>query len=209
MVIDLTRRPVFLNTDICPSWVVIRTAANDEVDGRLRRKLEKKEYRRTRGAKSLGGITEVAVGASRVASRRTILECRLPVDHIFHRRDNDPLPNPYEVATVYSDAFTRLVGTWRAQILVGLQKNKNGDLWLITVRDETTKIDLFTATTKELETTMPIQLVLGPPKGDPESKLPLDRIDPTSQGVRVPLSVWDRLRQIEYNPHPGLDDEEL
>ena len=41
MVIDLTRRPVYVNTDICGGQIVVRTAAGLEVDGRIGRKLGK------------------------------------------------------------------------------------------------------------------------------------------------------------------------
>jgi hypothetical protein len=205
MVIDLTRRPVFINTDICQNSVVIRTASGAGVDGRLRRKLEPGERLKGRG-ETRGGkdATEVAIGALRVGPKRTIMECRLPIDHVLRRGPKDPIPNPFEVATVVRDAFTDTMGAWRVQILVEHTSNKNGDLWLITLRDEGLKTDLFTATAKELDTTDGHLSIPGVKSN--EDRLPLERM--RGEGVEGPLSVWDRLRRIEYNPNPSMADED-
>lgn len=204
MVIDLTRKPVVVNTDICVNWVVLRTAGNHEVDGRVRRSLEKKENRR--------GLPEhdvmvVEVGAMRKRDDRTLMEVRLPLNHIARRRPEQPIPNPFEVATVYTDAFTKMMSTWRAQIIVERVANKNGTLWLITVRDETSKQFLLTATAKDLDASHGGVIIMTGVKL-PDEQFPLDRLSPSALGPTPPLSVWDRLRQIEYDPNPGLDDEE-
>ncbi len=194
MVIDLTRRPVFLNTDICLNSIVVRTSSNGEVDGRLRRQMEKSEHRRSRNERMAGAhLVELDVGATRVTPSRNIMESRLPLNHILLRHKDDPIPNPYEVATVYVDAFTQKTGTWRARISIEQAKNKNGSLWLITIRDEVAKIDLVTATVKELETERARGLTLG--GHGPDDQLPLERMGARPTGK---LSVWERLRLIEY-----------
>lgn len=210
MVIDLTRRPVFINTDICEKLVVVRTASNHQVDGRLRRNLEKNEHRRGRGEKNGGNnVVIVDIGATVETAHRTLLEVRLPLDHLVRRKADDPIPNPYEVATVYVDPFSNTTGTWRAQLLVEYVKNKNGGMWCITVRDDATKLDLFTTTAKELATGWGGQLSIGGQKL-PDELLPLQRVSQAKAPLGpLKLSRWDRIRQIEYDPHPDLlGDEE-
>jgi len=204
VVIDLSRKPVFVNTDVCPGWIVVRTASNGDVDGILRRKLERKEHRRGRGEKVNGQFTEVEVEAKHRSKGRTLMECRLPVDHILRRRPEEPLPNPFEVATIYTDAFTKSQGSWRAQLLVERIENKNGDLWMVTVRDEVARMDIVTATTKNLDDdARGLAIVVGVKHKD--DLLPLQRLTAKEQ---PPLSVWDRLRLIEYDLGPGSDDPE-
>lgn len=210
MVIDLTRKPVVVNTDICPAWVVVRTASNASVDGRLRRKLDKNERRRGRGETNIGGeMVEVEIGASSPPrTEKTLHETRLPIDHIRRRRGDDPFTNPYEVATVYTDAFTGRVGVWRAQILAAYAENRNGGVWLITIRDEALKIDLFTASAKDLDDKRGELTVEGATL--PDDRFPLNRINPGT--ATAPLSVWDRIRRTQYRPNSGddldLDGEE-
>ncbi len=209
VVIDLTRKPIFINTDICVNWVVVRTASNDEVDGRVKRRLEKDEHRHGRGEKNIGpGFVAVDVGAFRKREDRTVMEIRLPIDHVIRRNAKEPIPNPFEVATVYVDAFSKKLGTWRAQILVECSKNKNGSLWLVTVKDERTGQYIVTATAKDLDADRGVRLTLGNAK-PPDELLPLERLSPSALVTGGPLSRWERLRQIEYDPNPGLDDEEL
>ncbi len=206
MVIDLTRKPVVVNTDICQNWVVVRTASNSDVDGRLRRKLEKREFRRGRGEKHVGNeMAEVEVGASLQRPGKMVLETRLPLDHILRRKDDEPLTNPYEVATLYTDGFTNKQSIWRAQILVEHVKNKNGGIWLVTIRDDGAKIDLLTATAKELETSSPVLIMKGVPNS--EDRFPLDRIKGGAKESAGPLNVWERIRRTSYHP-AGLDDDE-
>lgn len=208
MVIDLTRKPVFINTDICANWVVVRTASNKEVDGRVRRTLEKDE-RRGAGESNAGPhLAVVDVGALRKREERTLMEVRLPIDQVIRRSEKQPIPNPFEVATVFLDAFTKKMGTWRVQILVERSSNKNGTLWLVTIKDEATGQYLVTATAKDLDASRggPLKVAGARPA---DEQFPLERLSPSVLATGGPLSRWERLRQIEYDPHPGLDDEEL
>jgi hypothetical protein len=199
---------VVVNTDICTQWIVVRTSSNSEVDGRIRRTLDKDRERLGRGEKRVGHcIAEAVPGAIVVRPKHNLLETKLPIDHILRRGPKEPFPNPFEVATAYVDAFTNTRGTWRAQLILENTKNKNGDFWLLTVRDEVSKVDLFTVTAKELDTRGrgPILSIPGVPGMD--ERLPLERMGSTDS-AKPPLSVWERLRQIEYNPNPSLDDDE-
>lgn len=206
MVIDLTRRPIFINTDICPSWVVVRTAANTEVDGRVRRTVDSR-YTRGRGERHGGNKTLIVdIGAQRAREGRTVMEVRLPLDHVVRRRMDEPRPNPFEVATLYTDAFTKTVGTWRAQILVECTNNKNGSVWFVTVRDEVENRDIVTATAKDLDASRHSVLVVTNQK-PPDELFPIDRLTPGAEAPG-PLSVWERLRRIEYSPNPSLDDDD-
>lgn len=203
MVIDLTRKPVVVNTDICVNWVVVRTASNKEVDGRLRRRLE-------RGDTKLGtaehNTVVVDIGAQKKRDELTLMEVRLPLNHLLRRRREQGLPNPFEVATVYRDGFSKLLGTWRAQLIIERSVNRNGILWLVTIRDETSQQYLLTATAKDLDAAAGGVLIFNGTK-PPDEQFPLDRLSPSTTPT-APLSRWDRLRQIVYDPNPGLDDEE-
>jgi hypothetical protein len=198
MVIDLTRRPVYVNTDICTGQIVVRTAAGLEVDGRIGRKLGK-SYRfkgEQEGGKSLSLVTVGAQTEIRApnGARLITMEYRLPVQEIVQAiRSGKVSLEPYEVSTVYADAITGLGSTWRAQIIVGYRENKQGIIWLVTVRDETAKVDLLTATCKEA-TTKGLTM-----RGDPESLLPLERLSSPTPALAI-LSVWDRIRLISYEP---------
>ena len=96
---------------------------------------------------------------------------------------------------------------WRAQLIVERTKNKNGELWLVTVRDETLKLDLVTATAKELDGGgSVIQLRM---KGAAKEPLPLQRINASSPGgPQAPLNKWERLRMSQFGPDPEFDFEE-
>ncbi len=213
VVIDLSRRPVFINVDVCPGWFVVRTASKGEVDGILRRKLEKKEFRKGRGERyAVNGMIEVAVEVKVPRGARTLMEVRLPVDHILRRLPEEPLCNPFEVATSYVDAFTKTEGSWRAQLIVERIQNANGDLWVVTVRDESTRMDLVSATMKEIDDDARggLRISVGPSIGikSKEELLPLQRLTQKESGT-APLSVWERLRLIDYDPalEPEPDEE--
>ena len=201
MVIDLSRKPVFVNTDVCNGWFVIRTASDGSVDGLLRRRLEKNEHRRGRKEKHAGNSsTFVEPEAKMVHKEKTFFETRLPVDHILRRQKDEPLPNPFEVATSYRDVFTQRWGSWRAQILIERWQNKQGELWVVTVRDEVTRTDLVTLTMKEIQ--KEVATGIGTHNDD---LLPLERITALrAQPKRQ--TVWDRLRTP---PVPELDLEDF
>jgi hypothetical protein len=201
VVIDLSRKPVFVNTDVCTGWFVIRTASNDIVDGLLRRRLEKREYRKGRMEKHAGNNVTVVLPEARVIrGKRTLLECRLPVEHVLRRKNDEPMPNPFEVATLYTDAVTKQEGSWRVQLILERWKNQNGDLWLVTVRDENTATNLIVVTMKSIEEEA--HGVLGMHKDD---QLPLQRVTTTQQPAKR-LNVWDRLRSPDLAPDLELED---
>lgn len=185
MVIDLTRRPIFINTDVCTDCIVVRTARTREVDGILRRKLDARQHVPRRGnEKRVGTMAEVTPEAEMAQGDITFMEVRLPTAHVSSRQPKDALPDPYEVATYYRDLFTNKIGTWRAQLIVELSSNKNGKVWLITVRDETLKVDIVCATAKDFA-----RPVTG------QELLPLQRGNPRLAPGRGTTSVWERLRE--------------
>lgn len=209
MVIDLTRRPVVVNTDICPAWIVIRTAANRDVDGVLRRRMDQQSVgvgnrvfkqalgRRARGERKMGDTselrTEVEMPMGDGPSARIVKESLLPIDHLANKDPREPLPDPYEVATFFVDGFSGSVGTWRAQIILGHVRNKNGEYWQVTVRDEGARIDLVTATAKDL----------AQGHGAFDEVLPLQRLSSqTAFG-----NTWERLRQFSRITEDSPDDD--
>ena len=209
VVIDLSRKPVFINADVCPGWFVVRTASKGEVNGVLRRKLEKNEHRRGRGETRVGEMVVVAVEASVPRGTRRLMEVRLPVNHILNRRPKDPMCNPFEVATSYVDAFSKTEGSWRAQLIVELIQNANGDLWVVTVRDESTRMDLVSVTMKEIDEDARGRVRVSFGQIAPKTKedlLPLQRLT-MKESHPVPMNVWERLRAIDYNPALEPDDE--
>jgi hypothetical protein len=200
MVIDLTRRPVVINTDICLKWVIVRTASNREVRGTLQR-----EYEGTRhpSEKSIGNkFIELTPGATRVLGEMIYLESRLIPTR---RTKNYPLCAPYEVATVYVDSYTRRRGTWRAQVTLEDAKAN----WIVSVRDEGSKVDLVMATVKTLEEREEMDhndsiLQLRGPIKPQDEVFPLNRIDKDQTPIK-PMSIWERIRNITYGPE-GYDD---
>jgi hypothetical protein len=142
-------------------------------------------------------MVEVAVEANREVADMTVQEMRLPIDHLVDRVDRDHYPNPFEVATVYMSAFTKTTGTWRAQLIVERRENKNGELWMVTVRDEGANIDLVTATAKELDTGVKVgQLHI---KGLTREPLPLQRLN-LSEGQLQSPNRWELLRLTQLGP---------
>lgn len=217
MVIDLTRRPVVVNTDVCTAWIVVRTAANREVDGILRRRMDQRQVvidryangrpnatitaraigRRGRGERRMGDVnelrTEVELPTGDGSSARILKESRLPIDHLVNKDPHDPLPNPFEVATLYVDGFTGTMGTWRAQLILGRVRNKNGEYWQVTVRDEGARIDLVTVTAKDLAHGQGLGF---------DEVLPLQRLS-----SQAPSNTWERLRQISQVREEIPDDD--
>lgn len=124
---------------------------------------------------------------------RNLLETRLPVGHILYRKKDEPIPNPFEVATLYVDAFTQKQGSWRVQLILERWQNKNGDLWLVTVRDEGTKTDLVAVTMKSA------QVELNALMAHDDDLLPLQRVTKLGLGQERP-NVWNRLLGPAFPP---------
>lgn len=204
MVIDLTRRPIVINTDVCQDSIVIRTAGAGTVDGLLRRRLEKREQPiRNVEKQQAADMCEVVPTVSLPRGGVTLREVRLPMRHVFARgeRKGIPFPNPYEVATYFKDSLVGAQGTWRIEIKLEKVVNNNGTFWTATFRDLAAGMDLATATTKSLDFDNTLHSKLEP--------LPLERVL-AKTGENTPLkptSVWDRLRG-SADPLT-LDDESL
>jgi hypothetical protein len=189
MVIDLTRRPVVVNTDVCPQWIVVRTASNGQVDGLIRRIIE---VRQRRGPVKQDMLV-VAVGVRRQTKDRTIMEARLPIDHVIRRHSDTPLPNPYEVATHWVDPFTESTGTWRVQISVNHVVGKGDPVWYVILRDETVGQFIAILTAKDLDASEVVIQVGNKLPRTSDELFPLERINQSSQPE--PLNVWQRLRR--------------
>ena len=225
MVIDLTRRPVFINTDICTKHVVVRTASTqgasmDAVNGRIARSLPKSQHRFHEEESAGQNLAYVKIGASKKSPQSTLMECRLPVQSIVGGLSQGLLFDPYEVATLYLDSFTNKRGVWRAQLMINSAKNVNGTVWLITVRDEEAKVNLVTATLKEPPAKQKTLFVKPPGRFDRrgtsanltaevqapqdfDDLLPLERIGVSAPGSVGPRSVWDLIRAIQYDSVDG------
>jgi hypothetical protein len=151
----------------------------------------------------------IKVGAKKQGPKFTLLECRLPVKEIVSQLRQGIAFHPYEVATVYRDSVIGKQGIWRAQIVIGCTKKSEVGMgvWMVTVRDEAAKMELVTATIKEVEEVHGGLRLKNQPQ-DPDEVFPLDRVP--SRMLKQPagrLNVWDRLRLIEYDPLTGSLDE--
>jgi len=210
MVIDLSRMPVLVSSDVCPDSIVIRTARDKTVDGILRRKIDPKNLTpdngalRNRNEKKVSDVYEVAVEAQLSRSGQTLQEMRLPLRHMLTwDPKNGLLPEPFEVATAYREGITKRLGTWRIQIKVEILQNqvkngKNGRIWLITIRDEGARRDIVTATMKLPEDEGPVL-----------PKLELLPIQKKLNVLEKPesLSVWARLRMLPMLMDGNEEDE--
>ncbi len=197
MVIDLTRRPVFINTDICVKHVVIRTAKQTGgVDGRIMRRIEKGSRTFAQWEEVIKDWAYLRIGASKDGpSETTIMEYRLPVHDIVWGRRKKMLFDPYEVATLHWEGGKR--GAWRVHLTINYATNPNGVVWFITVRDEGAKLDLLTATLKEVFEHRKLA------DFDHDDLLPLERLarELPSPGKR--RTVWDLLRQNHFAADDG------
>ena len=189
-----------LNTDSCPKWVVVRTASNRDMTGKLQRKLGDKDFAH-RHEKNVGSRTvELIPGATRVLGGINYLETRLiPV----RKTEESPLCIPYEVGTVCVDHYTKKLGTWRAQVTLEDSKTH----WLVTLRDEISSICLFTATIKFLEEPSELGMrVLRLRANTIDENFPLNRVSTKQDPVvpKEPMSIWERIRNTTLEP----DDDE-
>lgn len=175
MVIDLTRLPVVINTDVCPSSIVLRTARAHGVDGIPRRTNEDRWGK----VKTF----EAEVKASRAYKDGVIFqEFRLDLGHILPKtKAGDITQSPFEVATWARDHFSGTSSTWRVRISIEQQYNKNGQVWFVTLTDERALLPVVTLTAKnlargELSLNEPLPLTIANKKGGP-------------------MSVWDYLNE--------------
>lgn len=192
MLIDLTRKPLIVYPETCPTSVVVRTIGNHEVNGLVSFWIDnERAARRRRDLKPDANITR---------GRSTLFETRIPLPGTRRERGDDPyerdvpyrrwrddlpkskaniLPEPFEVASVYQDALTNVAGTWRAGIRIEFVEKLKKNPWVVSILDVTSSAVLATLAVSTLD---PNPLIADP--------LPLTK---AVQRQVAPGNAWTRI----------------
>lgn len=195
MLIDLTRKPLVIYPEICVSAVVVRSIGNQDVNGLVSFVIDPE--RATRKRKDIPPDAKLTRGKS------TCYETRLPLPGIrlpygqnpyIHDERHWPrehplskekerraniLPDPFEVASFFTDAVTGAHGTWRAGIKIEHVEKMKRNPWIVGVLDITTGTTLATIAVSGLD---PNPLIADP--------LPLTK---AVQRTVAPGNAWTRL----------------
>ncbi len=193
MLIDLTRKPLIIYPEICPTSVVVRTIGNHEVNGlvgyvidperatRRRRDLDP-DAKITRGKSTLYETKLPLPGSNLPYGRNPYIrdERIWPAEHPLAKdRKANILPDPFEVASVYQDAVTNVHGTWRAGVSIEHVEKMKKNPWVVGVIDVTKNLTLATIAVSGLD---PNPLIADP--------LPLTK---AVQRTVQPGNAWTRL----------------
>lgn len=164
MLIDLTRKPLIVYPEICTSNVVVRSIGNHEVNGIVSFVVEPERVTRKR--------RDLPPDAKLTRGKSTLYETRLPLPGFNRASDNpyvreerrwpsshplskekraDILPDPFEVASVYSDVVTNIAGTWRAGVSIQFIAKMKKNPWVISILDVTSNTTLSTIAVSGLE----------------------------------------------------------
>jgi hypothetical protein len=175
MLIDITRYPLVLLPDECPSKIIVRTITAGGVSGILYQESIEETQRQTK--------TKHEVRPTETLSRGTAsyLETSLP---LLEAQQVTPIASVFEGASVLSHTvYKDPVSAWRVRIAI-LFKPESG-LWHITAWDLTRNATpLLVISTKNL---------------DPHSRFmfgespPLTRAKRTLVTGEVPANMWTRL----------------
>ncbi len=164
MLIDLSRKPLIVYPETCPSSVVVRSIGNHEVSGTVTYWVDSARAGRKR--------KELKPDASIARGKSMLCETRIPLPGTKRPYDEDPyakenyghrvfkpshepkvniLPEPFEVASVYVDVVTGAAGTWRAGFRIEFVDKMKKSPWVISISDVTTGTMLSTVAVSSLE----------------------------------------------------------
>lgn len=167
MLIDLTRKPLIVYPETCPTSVVVRSIGNHDVNGivsfivepervtRKRRDLPP-DAKLTRGKSTLYETRLPLPGYNRATLNPYVREYdrHWPADHPLSKQNErraDILPDPFEVASVYKDFVTNVTGTWRAGVSIQHIAKMKKNPWVVGILDVTSSVTLSTIAVSGLE----------------------------------------------------------
>jgi hypothetical protein len=203
MLIDVSRKPLIIYPDEAPQSVVVRSIGNRDVNGIVSYWIDAHHADRRR--KDLTPGAQVARGSATLYETRIPLpgvvmpnspyysphDANLRENRRYQARysgipEREPakkveiLPEPFEVASAFSDLVTNSHGTWRTGIRIEYVEKMKRAPWVVSIVDVTSNATLSTIAVGGL--------VVKPETPD---VLPLTRaIQKTSQG---PANAWTRL----------------
>ncbi len=201
MLIDLTRKPLILYPEESPNALVVRSIGNKQVNGLVSYVTDADNVSRRR--------RDLKPGAEITRGSNTLYETRVPIpgakmadspyeeSHQARWRREDRqrhaqaigipeakekveiLPEPFEVASVYTDILTSVTGTWRAGIRVEFISKMKAYPWVVSVIDATTGVTLSSVAVSGLD-----------PNPEIRDPLPLTR---AIQRTARPANAWTRV----------------
>jgi hypothetical protein len=122
VIIDLTRKPLFVFPEECPSSVVVRSIGNRTVSGLVC-------FWSAYGAGSRK-LVDITPDAKLTRGDVTCYETKLPLPKM------DGLPaEPYECPSVWKDMLTDLQGSWRFNIRIEYLKKVKKAPWTVSIID--------------------------------------------------------------------------
>lgn len=175
MLIDLTRRPVMIQPDECPSMLLVRSISAGGVAGTVL-----KDPSSTPGFKTNKNLIEISPLEQFQRCSALYLETKLD---ILEAKSISPIASVFEAASVLAHTVTQdPVQAWRVRISVLYKESK---IWQITLWDLTKdRTPLITLSTRDLD---PMSLHIG-------------QVPPLTRAKRVissssstPLNAWSRL----------------
>lgn len=171
MIVDVTRKPVIIYPEDCPSSVVVRSIGNRTVSGfvsywtdqdRKGRRLVDldPDARMTRGD-STCYETRLPLPGSKVEKGQTPYENVYTPDlrrGVVRRPGADPVremegipPDPYECPSVWKDMLTGVSGTWRVNVRIEFVKRMKRAPWAVSVFDGVSGTTLATIAVSTLD----------------------------------------------------------
>ncbi len=190
MLIDLTRKPLIIMPEECPTSVVVRSIGDHVVTGLL----------------TVGPSKPMEATASIARGGRTLYETRLPLrpnpsmeqgpawgpasrwgrgPAPRYQRHVEPTkvniaPEPFEVATVCIDPVTGVSSSWRIGLRIERVEKMKRCPWVVSILDATTGMTLSTIAVSTLNP-------------DPEYEDPLPLTRAIKEKAHPTTNAWTRL----------------